>query len=169
MDCDWFWFDKDPSTRDCFEGYVFESIQDQKLANIEASFLPQNPESIALSSPAIDPNPPPPQSQDPGQPHPRLRRPRAVFPVEGHREMAQWLMENIDFPFATKEIENRFIAKYGMTRKQFRTAFNNRRQRLVPSFRLKRQLQSKESSAGPFFPLSLEDDGNCVHAFSDEK
>jgi hypothetical protein len=89
------------------------------------------------------------------------KRQRAVFPVQAHRELADWIMTHGDFPFAPREVENHFITKYSMTRKQVKTAFNNRRQRLPIPVQSKSQQPSDLPDSTKVKPMS-PDEGNSI-------
>jgi hypothetical protein len=57
-------------------------------------------------------------------------------------EMNQWVIDHANSPFLSKEKEDYFMEKYNLTRRQVKTAFNNRRQRIiVPSRRRVETLQ----------------------------
>jgi hypothetical protein len=83
---------------------------------------------------------------------------RSKFPLEAQLDMVKWIYSHLANPFLAKEDEDYFIAKYGMTRAQVKTAFNNRRQRLVGRLQLMREKQNWEflatqAAAAGFQPL----------------
>jgi hypothetical protein len=56
---------------------------------------------------------------------------RQPVPAEARCEMNQWIMSHTSHPFLSNKDEEYFMGKYGLTRRQVRTAFNNRRQRII--------------------------------------
>jgi hypothetical protein len=56
----------------------------------------------------------------------------------------------------TKETEDYFITKYGLTRRQVKTAFNNRRQRVIVPFRLKYRNQIQRTMNSQLQSLGLQ-------------
>jgi hypothetical protein len=64
---------------------------------------------------------------------------RGIFTKEAQIEMSNWITQNWECPFLKKEEEDYFCTKHGLTRRQVKTAFNNRRQRILAPFRLKGQ------------------------------
>jgi hypothetical protein len=50
--------------------------------------------------------------------------------------MNKWILEHTKNPFLTKGDEDYFMTKYGLTRRQVKTACNNRRQRIIVPVRL---------------------------------
>jgi hypothetical protein len=70
--------------------------------------------------------------------------PRRPFPEGAGVEMTEWIMEHLDDPWLTEKQEQYFSEKYGLTRRQVKMAFNNRRQRIVcPARRQVEELQQK--------------------------
>jgi hypothetical protein len=61
---------------------------------------------------------------------PARKKSRVSFSTEAHREINQWFAGHASHPYQTKEQEDLFMIKYGMSRSQVRTAFNNRRRGL---------------------------------------
>jgi hypothetical protein len=59
--------------------------------------------------------------------------------AEACREMNDWILSHIKNPFLTKNEEDYFIIKFNLTRKQVKTAFNNRRQRMIGPRRIETQ------------------------------
>jgi hypothetical protein len=78
----------------------------------------------------------------PGMTSPRASRVR--FSPEAQREMKTWIIEHLQDSRLTREEENHFMTKYRATRKQIRTAFNNRRQRIVNPLQLMYQQQRQQ-------------------------
>jgi hypothetical protein len=78
----------------------------------------------------------------PGMTSPRASR--VCFSPEAQKEMNTWIIEHIHDSRLTSEEENHFMTKYGVTRKQIRTAFNNRRQRIVNPLKLMYQKQRQQ-------------------------
>jgi hypothetical protein len=62
---------------------------------------------------------------------------RHPIPEQARSEMNEWILANIANPFLTKDQEDYFATKYGITRRQVKVAFNNRRQRIVAPVRRK--------------------------------
>jgi hypothetical protein len=62
---------------------------------------------------------------------------------EAHREINDWIQQHMQHSFLTKADEDYFMAKYGIPRRQVKTAFNNRRQRIVTPIRsvMQKELQ----------------------------
>jgi hypothetical protein len=58
---------------------------------------------------------------------------------EAGREMNQWIRHHLQCPFLTKAGEEYFMTKYGITRRQVKTGFNNRRQRIIAPMRSVKQ------------------------------
>jgi hypothetical protein len=56
---------------------------------------------------------------------------RGTISTEARREMNSWILKHINNPFLTKDEEDYFIIKFKLTRQQVKTAFNNRRQRMI--------------------------------------
>jgi hypothetical protein len=163
MDGEWFSFSPEHIGSDWFNDDPLESSQDQRLVEIQELILAMSavPQIIQETE-----QPKPRETREFGL---RSERSRTVFSAAAQREMEKWMTTNADHPFPTQEIEDRFILKYGMTRKQVKTAFNNRRQRLIPALRLKWQAQSKESSA-TFFPASgLKAGSENIPSFFEER
>jgi hypothetical protein len=80
-------------------------------------------------------------------PQPRSRAAedgRKSISAEAQLEMNEWITEHIRHPFLTTEEEDYFMAKYGITRRQVKTALNNRRQRIVTPIRLAAQRELQE-------------------------
>jgi hypothetical protein len=69
---------------------------------------------------------------------------RVRFSPETQREMSIWIIEHLQNSRLTREEENYFMTKYGATREQIRTAFNNRRQRIATSLKLMHQEQRRQ-------------------------
>jgi hypothetical protein len=67
-------------------------------------------------------------------------------------EMSKWILSHLPDPFLAKEDENYFMAKYAMSRKQVKTAFNNRRQRVAGPFRTLRENLTQKFIPGQFSP-----------------
>jgi hypothetical protein len=146
MDDEWFSFAEDLFGQDWLEEKDLTQIQSES---------------------AIDPPSPIPSPRHETQPQGSLhiechsKRQRAVFPVQAHRELANWILTHRDFPFASREVENHFITKYSMTRQQVKTAFNNRRQRLLIPLQSKSQQPFDLPDSTRVEPMSL-DDGNTI-------
>jgi hypothetical protein len=64
----------------------------------------------------------------------RTERPRPIT-AEARREMTDWIIHHLPHPFLSKEQEDYFIIKYSLTRRQVKTGFSNRRQRIVAPMR----------------------------------
>jgi hypothetical protein len=62
------------------------------------------------------------------------RKKRVTISHEAAREMRTWLFEHRHYPRLTNLQESYFMQKYCLTRREVRTAFNNRRQRVLPRF-----------------------------------
>jgi hypothetical protein len=86
---------------------------------------------------------------------PRMRAPRVEFSVEAREEMSNWVCEHLQHPFLTREMEDYFMLKYNMTRKQVKTAFNNRRQRIRFQQRERYQPQLNELFIVPIVPIQF--------------
>jgi hypothetical protein len=71
---------------------------------------------------------------------------REKFTREARNEMRNWMKEHWESPYLRKEEENYFCAKYGLTRRQVKTAFNNRRQRILAPLRVKRERRTAPKS-----------------------
>jgi hypothetical protein len=69
---------------------------------------------------------------------------RVCFSPEAQREMSTWIVEHLQDSRLTREEENYFMTKYGATRKQIRTAFNNRRQRIATPLKVMHQEQRRQ-------------------------
>jgi hypothetical protein len=101
---------------------------------------------MEVSKLCIDPKEEP-AAEVPGSPEPEnSSRKRMSFPNEALMEMSRWIGEHLSDPFLSREEETFFMVKYGITRKQVKTAFNNRRQRLAVPFR-SRTLQQRQAYA----------------------
>jgi hypothetical protein len=78
------------------------------------------------------------------------RKKRILISEEANKEMSDWLIEHEKSPQLTRAEENFFMQKYGLTRREVKTAFNNRRQRVLPPLRVSRLSElAWACSAGP--------------------
>jgi hypothetical protein len=67
---------------------------------------------------------------------------RRPISAQARCEMNQWVIDHAGNPFLSSETEEYFMGKYGLTRRQVKTAFNNRRQRIIaPSRRRMEEVQ----------------------------
>jgi hypothetical protein len=62
---------------------------------------------------------------------------RIQISEEANKAMSDWLIEHENYPRLSKLEENSFMERYGLTRKEVKTAFNNRRQRVLPPLRVR--------------------------------
>jgi hypothetical protein len=73
--------------------------------------------------------------------------------------MNQWILHHLQCPFLTKADEKYFMVKYGITRRQVKTGFHNRRQRIITPMRsvkqndIQQQIFSQLTSFGPTVPF----------------
>jgi hypothetical protein len=95
-----------------------------------------------LPSPDVTPPSPPESPSEPA-------RKRTSFPDEAQVEMSRWIRDHFTDPFLSREEETAFMVKYGITRKQVKTAFNNRRQRLAAPVRVRAIQQRQAHMATP--------------------
>jgi hypothetical protein len=70
-------------------------------------------------------------------------------------EMNAWVVDHIQNPFLTKEDEDYFMVKFSLARRQVKTAFNNRRQRIVAPARAAVQKQLQEQFIGQLAALGM--------------
>jgi hypothetical protein len=145
MDDEWFRFFDDVFQQDWFEHEQLTQTTDHKWTEIQTTESTSQSQSQLQLQLQVDIQCPvhfthnKTQNQSISHSGLHSERQRTTFPVEAQCELTDWIMKNHNCPFASKEVENHFIVKYGMTRKQVKTAFNNRRQRLLAPFRLKMQ------------------------------
>jgi hypothetical protein len=84
---------------------------------------------------------------------------RGTISAAARDEMNKWIIDHMKHPFLTKEEEEYFMAKYAITRRQVKTAFNNRRQRIVVPVRaavqrdLEKQFLSQLTAIGIVLPF----------------
>jgi hypothetical protein len=152
MDDEWSFLDSDSFGFDWFIDDPFEHFQNQSHTQSQNQLPPQV--VLPQVTPQLRPQPQP-QPQMDFQEHKQQKRStelyhhpesqRTVFTLEFQREISQWCMQNMTTPLRTKTTENYFIVKYRFTRRQVKTAFNDRRQRLVDPFRLEHQKQIQQT------------------------
>jgi hypothetical protein len=161
MDDEWSFLDNDSFGFGWFINDPFDHSHDQSLTQSQNQLPPQ------VELPRVTPQPLPRlQPQIDFQEHEQQQRPtqlyrhpqsqRTVFTLEFQREISRWFIQQISTPLQTKATENYFIVKYGLTRRQVKTAFNNRRQRLVVPFRLEHPKQIQQNVISQLESLELE-------------
>jgi hypothetical protein len=151
MDGEWSFIDNDSFGLDWFIDDPFEQHHDQSLTQIQNQLPPQ------LVLPQMTPQPQPqPQQQEPVQLSGHPESQRTIFTLEFQREISQWFMQNMNTPMQTKDTEDYFITKYGLTRRQVKTAFNNRRQRVIVPFRLKYRNEIEQTVISQLQSLGLQ-------------
>jgi hypothetical protein len=69
---------------------------------------------------------------------------RVRFSPKAQREISTWIIEHLQDSRLTREEENYFMTKYGATREQIKTAFNNLRQRIATPLKLMHQEQRQQ-------------------------
>jgi hypothetical protein len=159
MDGEWSFLDNDSFGFDWFIDDPFEHAHDQSLTQSQNQLPPQ------LALPQVTPQPLP-QPQIDFQQYEQQQKPdkldhhpesqRTIFKFEFQREISRWFMQNINILLQTKDTEEDFIIKYELTRRQVKTAFNNRRQRMAVPFRLKYHKQIKQTVISQLQSLALQ-------------
>jgi hypothetical protein len=69
--------------------------------------------------------------------------------------MNDWIRQHMQHPYLTKAYEDYFMAKSGISQRHVKTAFNNRRQRIIAPIRSVTQKELQQRFSNQFAALGV--------------